>query len=98
MDIPPLFLKWFARPTSIIQWGVIWGYSVHRHLHLLFPQLSWGIDTVSLSSFDTGKKTSRSEPERFYHGFVLGLMVELSEQYAVTSNRESGFESSIKTD
>ena len=43
------------------------------------------------SSFDTGKKTSRSEPERFYHGFVLGLMVELSGQYAVTSNRESGF-------
>lgn len=24
-------------------------YSVHRHLHLLFPQLSWGIDTVSFS-------------------------------------------------
>ena len=43
------------------------------------------------SYFDTGKKPSGAEPERFYHGFVLGLMVELSERYAVTSNRESGF-------
>ncbi len=42
------------------------------------------------SYFDTGK-SSRSEPERFYHGFVLGLMVELADRYAVTSNRESGF-------
>lgn len=43
------------------------------------------------SYFDTGKKPSEEEPERFYHGFVLGLMVELSDRYAVTSNRESGF-------
>ncbi len=42
------------------------------------------------SYFDTGK-SEHSEPERFYHGFVLGLMVELSDRYAVTSNRESGF-------
>ena len=49
------------------------------------------VSETIFSSFDTGKKTSRSEPERFYHGFVLGLMAELSGQYAVTSNRESGF-------
>lgn len=42
------------------------------------------------SSFDTGKKTSKAEPERFYHGFVLGLMVDLQKDYVVTSNRESG--------
>ena len=42
------------------------------------------------SYFDTGKN-SYSEPERFYHGFVLGLMVELSDRYTITSNRESGF-------
>ena len=46
----------------------------------------------TFSFFDTGKKASKkSEPERFYHGFVLGLMVELSGRYALTSNRESGF-------
>lgn len=43
------------------------------------------------SSFDVGKKPSEREPERFYHGFVLGLMVELADKYVITSNRESGF-------
>lgn len=44
------------------------------------------------SSFDTGKQPSEAaEPERFYHGFVLGLLTELSDRYYVTSNRESGF-------
>ena len=44
------------------------------------------------SSFDTGKRASKkAQPERFYHGFVLGLMVDLQRDYIVTSNRESGF-------
>ena len=46
----------------------------------------------TFSFFDTGNKPSeRAEPERFYHGFVLGLLVELSDRYLITSNRESGF-------
>ena len=43
------------------------------------------------SYFDTGKRASGAEPERFYHGFVLGLMVDLADRYMITSNRESGF-------
>ena len=43
------------------------------------------------SYFDTGKRPAGQEPERFYHGFVLGLMVDLQRDYTVTSNRESGF-------
>jgi hypothetical protein len=43
------------------------------------------------SSFDTGTHPFRTEPERFYHGFVLGLIVELQGRYSITSNRESGF-------
>ena len=43
------------------------------------------------SYFDTGRHPSEEEPERFYHGFVLGLMVELQNRYIITSNRESGF-------
>ncbi len=44
------------------------------------------------SSFDTGKRASgKAQPERFYHGFVLGLMVDLQRDYIITSNRESGF-------
>ena len=47
---------------------------------------------ATFSYFDTGKKPSEIlEPERFYHGFVLGLIVELRGRYEVKSNRESGF-------
>ncbi len=45
----------------------------------------------TFSYFDMGKAPSLEEPERFYHGFVLGLMVELAGRYILTSNRESGF-------
>ena len=50
------------------------------------------IAKVTFSSFDTGKNPSEhAEPERFYHGFVLGLLIELWDKYEVLSNRESGF-------
>ena len=45
----------------------------------------------TFSYFDTGKNASQEEPERFYHGFVLGLIAELPKDYVITSNRESGF-------
>ena len=48
------------------------------------------LNTFSL--FDSGKKKSnRKAPENFYHGFVLGLMVDQTENYIITSNRESGY-------
>ncbi|MCM1497468.1 MAG: ATP-binding protein, partial [Clostridium sp.] len=43
------------------------------------------------SSFDGGEKPSARTPERFYHGFVLGLLVDLKDRYEISSNRESGF-------
>lgn len=47
---------------------------------------------TTFSFFDTGKHPSgTTEPERFYHGFVLGLIVDLTGRYTITSNRESGF-------
>lgn len=45
----------------------------------------------TFSYFDAGEKPGESEPERFYHGFVLGLLVDQAEGYELTSNRESGF-------
>lgn len=45
----------------------------------------------TISYFDSGNQPSKKEPERFYHGFVLGLIVDLATQYHITSNRESGF-------
>ena len=50
------------------------------------------IALTTFSSFDIAESAARNDaPERFYHGFVLGLMVELKGSYEVTSNRESGF-------
>ncbi len=45
----------------------------------------------TFSYFDALSHPSEEEPERFYHGFVLGLVVELADRYVITSNRESGF-------
>ena len=50
-----------------------------------------GVTMEIFSHFDTGNKPSRNTPERFYHGFVLGLIVDLQDRYVITSNRESGF-------
>ena len=53
------------------------------------------MNRVSLSMFsyfDGGSHPSgQTNPERFYHGFVLGLLVDLADKYEVKSNRESGF-------
>lgn len=58
--------------------------AMNRYMNLISVEI--------FSSFDTGKRKSRrAEPERFYHGFVLGLIVELKGRYVITSNRESGF-------
>ena len=46
----------------------------------------------TFSSFDSGKHTSdKKAPENFYHGFVLGLMVDQTQNYIIASNRESGY-------
>ena len=47
---------------------------------------------ATFSNFDSGiHPSSKTQPERFYHGFVLGLLVELRDRYQVKSNRESGY-------
>ena len=53
------------------------------------------ISMATFSYFDVGNSqnyyTSKSDrPERFYHGFVLGLIVDLADKYRITSNKESG--------
>ena len=45
----------------------------------------------TISYYDSGSRPSAyTEPERFYHGFLLGMLVELRDTYEVRSNRESG--------
>ena len=47
---------------------------------------------ATFSYFDVGGgRVEDSEPERFYHGFVLGLMADQADVYEIRSNRESGF-------
>ena len=50
-----------------------------------------GVALSIFSSFDTGGSSRRQGPEKFYHGFVLGMMVDLKDRYVITSNRESGY-------
>ena len=50
------------------------------------------ITMATCSYFDVdGAEGGKSEPERFYHGFVLGLIAEQTDIYEIRSNRESGF-------
>ena len=46
---------------------------------------------TSMSSFDGGRNRTVKLPENFYHGLVLGMLVENSRDYIITSNRESGY-------
>lgn len=49
------------------------------------------VSLETFSYFDVGGDGMDYEPEKFYHGFVLGLMAEQNDNYEVRSNRESGF-------
>ena len=81
---------WFRKPTA----GAYNGF-LRALLEGKVEEMNLYMNQVALktfSSFDIGNKPSKEvEPERFYHGFVLGLMVELENRYILTSNRESGF-------
>ena len=58
----------------------------------IIAEIDEQIALYSFSSFDLAKNAFDDDaPERFYHGFVLGLMVELALRFEITSNWESGF-------
>ena len=44
-----------------------------------------------VSFFDSGRRPAKRAPEHFYHGLVLGLLVDLQDRYLIKSNRESGY-------
>ena len=68
---------------------------VHALLNGDIKAMNYYMNKIALATFsyfDVGNRPSEYiEPERFYHGFVLGLMVGQREDYAIKSNRESGF-------
>ncbi len=68
--------------------------AMNEYMENVTEQIFSTFDTGGKGANDENKssgKTRKSEPERFYHGFVLGLMVDMSEHYIIKSNRESGF-------
>lgn len=80
--------RWFARarvPYNGFVRGLMSGdvRAMNRYMN--------DVALATFSTFDAGSRPSGSEPERFYHGFVLGLLVELRGRYRVLSNRESGY-------
>lgn len=68
---------------------------IEAFLHGNLKEMNAYMNDVALatfSSFDTGSHPSEAaRPELFYHGFVLGLLVELRDRYQLKSNRESGY-------
>ncbi len=84
-----MFAGWFENPDAR------YNDFVKSLLNNDLKGMNYYMNKVALATFsyfDTGKNPSETlEPERFYHGFVLGLIVELSDRYEVKSNRESGF-------
>ena len=72
------------------------GYGDFRRalLHDNIEEMNYYMNMVTLSTFsyfDTGTgRGNIDETERFYHGFVLGLLADLSDQFSIRSNRESG--------
>ena len=80
--------KWFAGPASVYNSfikALLAGDEKEMNAYMN------NVALATFSFFDSGNHPSASEPERFYHGFVLGLSVEMAGRFAITSNRESGF-------
>ncbi|EOS30323.1 MAG: ATP-binding protein [Lachnospiraceae bacterium] len=92
---------WFMLRNMVKDWfgkddvPVYYNEFINALLHDNVRRMNTFMNKVALhtfSYFDTGNKPSEeTHPERFYHGFVLGMIVNLSDRYQVTSNRESGY-------
>ena len=84
-----MFKGWFNNDSSN------YGEFVQALLKGRLREMNIYMNDVALSTFsyfDVGTQPSeRTKPERFFHGFVLGLLVELRDIYEIKSNRESGY-------
>lgn len=83
--------EWFRQPASASAYNTFIKALLLGDVDAMNTYIN-RVASASFSYFDTGKSPSEdTEPERFYYGFVLGLIVELADKYRITSNRESGF-------
>ncbi len=83
--------EWFRQPASASAYNTFIKALLLGDVDAMNTYIN-RVASASFSYFDTGRYSSEdAEPERFYHGFVLGLIVDLADRYRITSNRESGF-------
>lgn len=93
MEVESMFAamisSWFRNTTKV------YNEFIHALLYDDVKKMNLFMNKAALYTFsfyDSGKKPSHTaEPERFYHGFVLGMVVELADRYRIRSNRESGY-------
>ena len=82
-----MVLNWFGAKTNISH---LTGYILRGNAEEANRVLN-DILKRTISYFDGGKKAGEEEPEKFYHGLMLGLLVDRSRTHQVKSNRESGY-------
>nr|WP_305136006.1 AAA family ATPase [uncultured Schaedlerella sp.] len=83
--------EWFRQPASASAYNTFIKALLLGDVDAMNTYIN-RVASATFSYFDTGRYSSEdAEPERFYHGFVLGLIVDLADRYRITSNRESGF-------
>jgi len=94
MEVRKMFKKlvknWFGGDTKIY-----YNEFIRALLDDNVKKMNTFMNKVALNTFsffDSGNRPSKqAEPERFYHGFVLGMMVNLAKTYRIRSNRENGY-------
>lgn len=92
LEVKKAFYKmiqsWFKKPS--VRYNDFVKALLMNHVGYMNQYMNQMTSAV-FSFFDSGKHPSdQAEPERFYHGFVLGLMADAKLDYIITSNRESG--------
>ena len=78
--------KWFNSSIAPEKLNIML-YSLTSGDIITFEEIFQEYVLRSFSYFDIGGK----EPENVYHAFVLGMLVYLSSEYEIKSNRESGY-------
>lgn len=85
-----LFAAWFRNATA--SYNKFIKAMIDNDLEIMNYYMN-RVTQETFSYFDVGSgEAGLEETERFYHGFVLGLMAEQAENYVLKSNRESGFD------
>src|SRR5262249_1669990 len=87
LELTKMARSWMEDRAGGSEEGLRWLNALFRGAARTAERILSRIVMVSLSYFDTGGP----EPERVYHGFVVGLLASIGPDYDVRSNRESGF-------